>query len=582
MFQPTSTQYFESLFYCFVISAFQNIIFSSLCWGINQLWKGIFMFWHVIQVFFLFNLFKKAFNHYFGCIRRKFCIFWQVMLPIMKLWNYLLVIGCCCLFFEIFRNDYKFFDNDESNVFLLWITKETGCDADPITQGRSFNNQNVLIIDCMFIRSENFVGHGGVIYLSGGLYSLSIISAVFSYCKSSYSSGAIYSDSLESRIENICAFQCSSNLYHFASLKSINDNHIYFLSMSYCASECNGSRSMRFYSGNQIIENTNCSLNKAKSASGIFFNKPISFQCSYCTFSSNRVLENQCIYFYDFIGTMSYSNIVDNDSPLSNGVIYMDRGSTCLENCILSMNSNTLFNLVSGTLTLVDCFISHLDLFSESKEIITSNNNNFVLIQTLLIDFFSTNQCPTDESNTDNPSLEQTLIETPILTPNPSLEQTLIETPILTPNPSLEQTLIETPILTPNPSLEQTLIETPILTPNPSLEQTLIETPILTPNPSLEQTLIETLILTPNPSLEQTLIETPILTPNPSLEQTLIKTLSETQNNNQNQQSIASTVMKTIFIICGIIGIVFGISIMIITQLKTSEYSISDDSCYEI
>jgi len=481
----------------------------------------------------------------------------------------------------------------------LSIIRSEGCDSVSIAQGRSFNNLNVLIYDCKFVRSESFGENGGVIYLSGMTYILNLTSTIFSNCKTTTNGGAIYSESSDSYLSNVCAYQCYSAYYHFATLKSGNNNHVNFLSMNSCSNDLSGIRSLRMYYGSQIVKSINSSLNKAELSSGIYFNNPSNILFSFCTFSSNRVLKGQCIYFYEFTGTMSYTNIIDNDSPLSHGVIYMDKGNLNIDNCIMSINSNTLFNLRSGSIILSNCYVHHLALFSSSIEVNTTNNNNqFEFTPTHAITFFATEQCYAEIINTD-----QTLERTNIETPESTVEKTIIETPesavertiIETPESTVEKTIIETPEST----VERTIIETPestvertyIETPESTVEKTIIETPestvertnIETPESTVEKTIIET----PESTVEKTIIETPestvertnIETPESTVERTTIETLRITLNDNQDSAIIAYTVVKVFLIIAGLFVVIYGISFMKITY--TSESSLSEDKDLE-
>jgi len=166
-----------------------------------------------------------------------------------------------------------------------------------------------------------------------------------------------------------------SSIITNAYLQASHVNQVEYLSVSNCSNTKSGYESIRFSTGNQGVNNTNSSLNNAIQNSGIYVYSPSSFTISHCTFSNNKVSESRCIIFYYTAITisMSYANIVHNNSP-SNGVVYIyGAGPKKMMYCIFQNNQNTLFCVSSGSLEVPHSFIDHSGSFSTSKAVSTSN-----------------------------------------------------------------------------------------------------------------------------------------------------------------------------------------------------------------
>jgi len=292
----------------------------------------------------------------------------------------------------------------------------SGCVSESIAQGRSYESCNIDISYCFFTRSVTYSGSGGVIYVNGGSYSMNTLNSMFCNCSCSSEGGAIYFKSVNSNLKMICANRCSATTSHFAFASGTNQNHVEYLSSCYCSYQTSGDSSLILYFGNQIIDKTNNSLNNAWQVSGICPSSGSSFTSSYCLFSNNKVSDWICIYFACATGTMSYSIIVHNDSPLRGGIVY-GSGTFYMNFCVFNMNNHTLFYFKSGSVQISHSFISHSHTFSTSATISTGNNNSFTKGQTYQIEFFNFHFC-----NTDNPLSTPlgTIEQTPQLTPDRS------------------------------------------------------------------------------------------------------------------------------------------------------------------
>jgi len=354
-----------------------------------------------------------------------------------------------------YPNPYRSIDiplNDYNSIHSY------GCESESLNQGRSYENKNINISDCVFLRSSTYSGDGGVIYVSGGTYSMFVNYSMFYNCMCSGNGGAIHFSSSNSVVRMICAYKCycGTNYYrNFAHFQASQVNQVDFLSLSYCSYTNLGYGSFWLYTGNQRVDNTNCSMNKAKRGSGMIITTPSSLTSIYCTFSNNIVSDYTCIEFYTKSGTISYANIVHNNSPSRGVVEVANTGSYKMYNCIFDNNQNTLFYVGSGSLEVSHSIISHSGAFSAATSVSTGNNNSLTKRQTYQIQFFYSYHC-----HADNPLLTS-MSTNPILTPHQTLfpEQTPFDThhPIHTPHQSLfpEQTPFDThhPIHTPYQSL---------------------------------------------------------------------------------------------------------------------------------
>jgi len=311
--------------------------------------------------------------------------------------------------------------------------------------------------------------------------------SMFYNCVCSGDGGAIYFSSSNSYLRMICANSCSGSHYHFAYLYASQVNQVEYLSVSNCSHTTSGSYSILIVYGDQRTDNTNSSMNNVEDNSGICIYSPSSFTSSHCTFSNNKVSDWICIHFYSSSGTisMSYANIVHNNSP-SNGVVFVDgAGSRKMMYCIFKNNQNTLFCVNQGSLEVSHSFISHSGSFSIYTIVSTSNNNSFTNTITYQLQFFNSLHCNADIPLFTSPS---TIEQTPLDSPQPTLEMTEINTPNLTPEKTGEQSL--------HPTNDQTLIETFLPTPIsslvPTVESTKSPSPIESPTSSFQNTILPT------------------------------------------------------------------------------------------
>ena len=378
---------------------------------------------------------------------------------------------------------------------------EMGCESENIPQGRSYENDNIHITNCFFSRSSIYSGMGGIIFVNGGSYSMNVNHSMFYNCVSN-NGGAIWFSSSSSFLRMICANRCSASYSFFAYFAASQLNQVEYLSVSNSSHTTSGCYPFAILSGDQRVDNTNNSMNSAFICSGIRINNPSSFTSSYCSFSNNKASNSRCLFFYSSSGTiiMLYANIVHNNSPIVDGVVYSDGGGSIkIMYCIFQNNHNYLFCTNMGSLEVFHSFIDHTSsLFSTSKLVSTSNCS---LTQTITyqLQFYSSLFCNAD-------------IPIPLIIPDQTITETRFNTPEDTPISTIKYTAIRTLGQTPIDTLEYSPIRTLGQTPIDTLEFSPFNTLEFSPMNTLEFSPINTLEYSPIRTLGQTPIDTLVLT----------------------------------------------------------------------
>jgi len=300
---------------------------------------------------------------------------------------------------RIFKN-VPFFRLNDHNFFCV---AGFACVDENSNQGRSYLNNSIDISHCFFSRSMTTSGQGGVIYVDGGSYSMSINYSVFYNCSCSLNGGAIYFNSFNSNLRMICANRCScgsSSYCHFAYLIAPQENQVEYLSVSYCSQASFGYYPISLKSGRQRVDNTNSSMNSPYRGSGILIDSPSIFSSSLCSFSNNKVTDSTCIYLCSTSGmiSMNYANIVHNNSPSWGGILRIEgAGSRKMMYCIFQNNQNYLFCIYAGSLQVSHSFIDHSSsFFFTSIAVSTTNNNSFTKRTTYQMQFFNSFLCYAD------------------------------------------------------------------------------------------------------------------------------------------------------------------------------------------
>lgn len=344
------------------------------------------------------------------------------------------------------------------------------CENENISQGRSYENKNISIAHCFFIRSLKYSGdngYGGIIYVNGGSYNMNVNVSMFYNCSCSERGGAIFFSSQNICLRMICAKRCSCGTTshgHFAYLYSTQLNQVEFLSVSCCSHTASGYYPVYLYKGIQRVDNSNNSMNQAYQYSGICFYSPISLSSSYNTFSNNNVSQNICLWFFSDSGTivLSFSNIIHNNSPNGNAVVYLSGVGTRMMNyCIFQDNQDTLFYVNAGSLEVSNSFIDHSSSFSTRTSVSTSSNNTFTIRLSYQLQFFNSFYC-----NADFPLMDKTPDKTIEKSPMMSFLNTLCKTNQNTQDPTKSLNPTNTILQSPMRTLE-------LPTPRMSLMRTL-------------------------------------------------------------------------------------------------------------
>ena len=375
--------------------------------------------------------------------------------------------------FSFFLNSHLVVSHKENEhpwiMYFLYSNSIIGgvgieCKNESLDQGRSYFDEQFDISGCFFSRMSQLAGWGGVIYVQKRSLSLSIYNSIFYNCSSSLAGGALYLSCSNSSLIMICAYRCSSAANHFAFLDASKKNYVEYVSLSYCSYITSGVNPIQLYTGDQIVDSTNSSMNNANQVSGIRIDYSTSFSSSYCTFSNNNVAGYICIYLYSASGIISSANIVHNNSPSSSfGVVRAHFNPPIMKYCIFQDNQNTLFSVSSGSLVISDSFLNHSGIFSTLTSVSTAINNSFTKTMTYQMQFFKSIYC-----NAELPLPERTLGQSPMNTVKETLMNTVKET--------LMNTHEETPMNTHEETLMKTVQETPMNTPQITTNQDLTNT----------------------------------------------------------------------------------------------------------
>jgi len=289
-------------------------------------------------------------------------------------------------------------------VFVHYVSS-TNCIDESVEIGRSNYpmDSSIYIDNCFFRRNSVYSNTGGILYIYSSPISLTISNSMFYYCKtSSFHGGAISMDSSLSEkcnIRYICANLCESaknGQFAFVRLSPGKTNHVEFSSLSKCSDSCVGDCPIWLYYGNQRFSESNSSMNHNTRDSGMAIDYATTFESGYSTFANNYASIEVCLYLYNTTGTIKTTNIVHNNSPTNLGVVYIANNAIySLEDCIILGNSNTLFHVSSGSITIQRSFIQHSSIISSGNVIITQNYT-MAIPKTHVLKQFGTFYCNAD------------------------------------------------------------------------------------------------------------------------------------------------------------------------------------------
>ena len=292
------------------------------------------------------------------------------------------------------------------NFFLFSCTDSKNL----LTNERSYNPTiSIFISNCYFTRSIFFSGNGGIIYINELNINLIVEFSIFFKCSCTGGGGSIYYfcqlTYSSIYLTKICANEClcgSGNSGAFSLMlvnNDINNNiSISYLSISKCANNGLGWRSIYSQYGNQNFNFINSSNNNCYSTSGIIYAHPKKLISKFSSFKYNN--SNKDIIL-DLNGgsnnlNLLFLNIISNNSPNGNGIIHVASGNYLISNSIFYNNSLILYSLNSGSLILENNLIHHNFLNSLISGNVQTALNNSILttfFDTYKFNFFSTIHC---------------------------------------------------------------------------------------------------------------------------------------------------------------------------------------------
>ena len=303
----------------------------------------------------------------------------------------------------------------------------------------------VDLLNCIFHRINTFnQGSGGIVFIQqfGGEFGVN--ECTFLNCSCSGDGGAIYfnceSGNPQTNIKKVCSNGCfcgnSNNWGGFAYLSSRDSkNCLTFISyLSINKNPTNGKDFSHLFTnlGNQSLLSSNFSYNKCYMFSVLYSQKQRNFLSIYNTFFNNSAINSVCIKIQDGSGSLlfSYSNIVGNDSPLGDAVVFVS-GDYIINYCIFTQNRNQLFYSKAGNVfSLEDCIIDHISNSLLTGYVFTTKNNSFFSsfsqIYTNIIENFDTFYCAAENPKdfpTELPN--QSIKVTPVKTISSTLQYTL-------------------------------------------------------------------------------------------------------------------------------------------------------------
>ena len=261
-------------------------------------------------------------------------------------------------------------------------------------------NQIANVSDCLFVRSQVFIGDGGVICLKdNNLYSIVVKRSTFYNCQvdsvNLHYGGAIcvWCNNAESQLYMICASDCRAKAVHFADLytsKSKN-NTVEYLSVTRCSNAEQGFFSTVLGYGYTKYDYSNSSLNNADFGSGFRFAETSSFTSHHCSFSHNKDAKGPSILGTKSLGSFEQCNIVHNTCLITGIISTENNGEIAFQNCVFHNNHGTLFNSTQGSISVSGSSVYHIDYLSWGSITLSNNNNGFT--STFMIEFYSSNHC---------------------------------------------------------------------------------------------------------------------------------------------------------------------------------------------
>lgn len=229
-------------------------------------------------------------------------------------------------------------------------------------------------------------------------------SSVFHSCFSSGHGGGIYFNCAagSSVLYNVCGYNCYSTLTSVSdgqlarmSTGTTSKNFLHYVSVRSCplSEGSNRYNPVSILQGYQQVNNNNFTKNKCVRISSFQSVSSNTFNSVYCTIVGNSVTDGQILNCHSGVSrVLQYSNFINNTSPNAGVIFIWESAALTIEFSVFSGNSNILFYVGSGSLTVRHSFIKHTSTL-KSGSLVTSNIT--ALTSTYLIHHYATNMCET-------------------------------------------------------------------------------------------------------------------------------------------------------------------------------------------
>ena len=264
-----------------------------------------------------------------------------------------------------------------------------------------FSDLSLNLNNCFF---SNFTSNnnGGVIFIQNNDINFNILceDCIYSYCESNQG-GAIFIQATKSNIIlfKICAYKCvasiNSNFGYFETSQN-KRNELFFSSLLYCSyiEKIGNALTIYYNLGNIINNNINCSNCYSKFHAGISYSSSGNSTIIFLNFQNNH--PQDCTIsdsYYDMVN-FNKINVIGNSSPLRYGIFYANsNGNIKIIDSVLKNNSNTLFYPNVGSISVKNCYISHINIgnyLDLGNNFTLTNNLNFPIFSTFLCEAFKT------------------------------------------------------------------------------------------------------------------------------------------------------------------------------------------------
>ena len=142
------------------------------------------------------------------------------------------------------------------------------------------------------------------------------------------------------------------------------------------------------------LVNLNSTTNYNKQYSGIYIVSPTNLYSSQCSFIANTMSNDRIIMLRGNFNNYLYNyNVINNNSPVGDGVVTNWEGDYHIYNSIFLNNQKTLFSGVLGKIIINNCKIIHSSSYNIFLGTISKTNIFYVYTNTFIINHFDTYYC---------------------------------------------------------------------------------------------------------------------------------------------------------------------------------------------